>query len=80
MKSLVIESENCLLTKSEYGTEIDGRDLGKIIAHNIEGLEDYKKQPVKLEVKITPLGNEGITILVDGNVKDQEESEENANE
>lgn len=62
MKSLLIKSENCELSKSSYGAiSLDGERISDIILKNLPAdLEDYRNYPVRIQISIDFLGQEGI--------------------
>lgn len=66
MKKLNIKSENCLLEVNDYGASINNEDLGKLVKNNLPKLKNYKDYPVKLNLSIEFLGDEGLEITPTG--------------
>lgn len=77
MKKLSIVSENCLLSRSNYGVEIDEHRIDKIIAENLpKGLKEYANYPVAIKIEIDFLGESGLKVSSEGYEIENEESEE----
>lgn len=78
MKSLVIKSDNCLLSKSSYGVTINNKDLGNLVLENLpEGLKGYKDYPVKVSLQIEFPVEDDLSIVTEGyEVVKKEENEE----
>lgn len=76
MKSLSIKSENCVLSKNSYSVDINGKTVSELVLNNLPAdLKDYKDYPVKIQISIEFLGQEGINVETDG-YKLEEEVEE----
>lgn len=79
MKSLLIKSENCLLSKNSYDINLNGKEIGELVKENLPAeLEDYKNYPIKVTINIEFLGQEGINVVATGYEvkKEEDESEE----
>ena len=76
MKSLKIKSDNCTLTTSTFGVEINGEDIRDIVKENLpKDLEDYKRYPAKISISIEILGDDILTVETEGyklNIEDDE--------
>jgi hypothetical protein len=68
MKKLSIKSDSCLLEIDGYnGTTINGKALGKMVRSVLpEGIKEYSKLPVKFNLTIEFLGEEGLEVEAEG--------------
>lgn len=67
MKSLVIKSNNCLLSKTNYDVQINDKNISELILENLpKELKSYKDYLVQLSIEIEILGDEDIKIITEG--------------
>lgn len=68
MKSLKINSDNCLLSKnSASNIYINNKPIGELIGENLpEGIEEYRNYPTKINIQIEFLGEDKLNIATTG--------------
>jgi len=78
-KELVINSDSCIINKTQYGVKINDKDIEELIAENLpKDMKEYKDYPAKINISISIVGGEPLEIQTLGYEKEiiteQEES------
>ncbi len=75
---LSIKSDVCLLCKNYTGIKLNGTTIGDLIEKHLPQLETGKSYPVKVNIQIEFLGEEGLIFTAEGyEIKEEESEEEN---
>ena len=78
-KELVIKSNNCVLSKSQYGVKINDTDIEKLIIDNLpQEMKEYRDYPARVNISISILGDDPVKIQRTGYKVPKKEEIDNA--
>ncbi|ADL49955.1 hypothetical protein [Clostridium cellulovorans] len=67
MKVLSISSSNCLLSRSPYGVDVNGKSISELINEKLpEELVNYQKYSAKINVSIEIWDEDDLNITTTG--------------
>lgn len=74
-KILMIKSNNCTFSMSQYGVKLNDKSIEEIIYESLpQTIKEYKDYPAKVRIFISILGDEPLIIKTEGYSLSKEDS------